>query len=215
MNDAVIKLSEWLKKYRFVIAAFLIPLAVRSIPEALSWPYPIGFDTLNIVPIIHSGAVFSGGPVNFFHSTNMLYVFTTLLYNFTGNVVFVLKFFGPVLLAILCGMLFIYARKGLKWGNWKSLLVSILTATYFVSLRDSWDLYRQSVGLIFLVCTLISLAYFRSPRKYYIACAFMALTVLSHELVSVILLFIIIVEASRLLVKKTFKKVPICSDQPL
>jgi len=206
MNSTLIKLREWLGKNRFVIAAFLIPLAIRSVPEILSWPYPLGLDTLQIVPIIQSRAVFSGGLVNFFHATNMLYLFTTSLYNLTGNVVFVLKFFGPVLLAILCGVLFVYARKALKWGNWKSLLVSILTATYFVSLRDSWEFYRQTVGLIFLAGALISLAYFRSPRKYYIACAFMVLTVLSHELVSVILFFIILVEVSRLLIKKSFKE---------
>jgi len=200
------KLQQWLKKHGFLLAAFLIPLFVRSIPEALAWPYPLGLDTLNMVPIIQSGSVFSGGVLSFFHSTNMFYFFSTSLYGFSGNIVFVLDFFGPVLLAILCGMMFIYSRKALQWANWKSLLVSVLVATYFVSLRDSWDLYRQMLGLIFLMAALIALVSFRSPRKYYVAGAFMVLTVLSHELVTVILFFIILVEVARLLIKKSLRE---------
>ena len=192
-----------LRRNVWVLAAFLIPLAIRSVSEVLSWFYPLGLDTLNLVPQIQSGAVFSWGFVGFLHTTGMFTFFATLLYNLTGNLVFTLKFFGPVLLAVLCGMLFIYARKALQWGNWKSLLVSVLVATYFVALRDSWDLYRQTLGLIFLVAALISLASLRSPSKYYVAGVFMVLTVLSHELASVILFVIILVEASRLLVKKS------------
>lgn len=111
-----------------------------------------------------------------------------------------------MLLAVLCGMFFVYARKALRWANWKSLLVSILVATYYVALRDSWDLYRQTLGLIFLIGTLISLAYLRSPNKYYVAGAFMVLTVLSHELASVILFFIVVIEIARLLIKISVKE---------
>lgn len=200
------KLRQWLGKHGYLLAAFLLPLFVRSIPEALSWPYPLGLDTLNIIPQIQSGWVFSLGPVGFLHFTTMFYLFASLLYMLTHNVAFVLKFLGPVLLAVLCGMMFIYARKGLDWSNRKSLLVSILVATYFVALRDSWDLYRQTLGLIFLMAVFISLKYFSSPRKYYIAGAFMILTVLSHEFASVILLFIILVEAVQLLIKKSTKE---------
>lgn len=195
-----------LRRNVWVLAAFLIPLAIRSVPEVLSWFYPLGLDTLNLVPQIQSGTVFSWGLVGFLHTTEMFTFFATMLYNLTGNLVFTLKFFGPVLLAVLCGMLFIYARKALQWGNWKSLLVSVLVATYFVALRDSWDLYRQTLGLIFLVATLISLASLRSPSKYYVAGMFMVLTVLSHELASVILFVIILVETSRLLVKKSVRE---------
>ena len=200
------KLLSLLRKNVWALAAFIIPLAIRSVPEFLSWPYPLGLDTLNVVPQIQSGWVFSLGPVGFLHTTGMFYVFAGLLYWLTGNVVFVLKFFGPVLLAVLCGMLFLYARKGLGWGNAKSLLVSVLAATYFVSLRDSWDLYRQTLGLIFLVAALISLKSFGSPRKYYVAGVFMVLTVLSQQLAAVILLFVILVEAARLLVKKSVRE---------
>jgi hypothetical protein len=35
-----------IRSYRFALAAFLIPLLVRSIPEILVGPYPIGWDTI-------------------------------------------------------------------------------------------------------------------------------------------------------------------------
>jgi hypothetical protein len=205
LNSKFPKLRQWLGKYGYLLAAFLVPLFVRSIPEVLSWPYPLGLDTLNVIPPIQSGWAFFSGPVGFLHITSMFYLFAILLYGLTHNVVFVLKFFGPVLLAVLCGMMFLYARKGLDWSNRKSLLVSILVATYFVALRDSWDLYRQTLGLIFLMAVLISLKSFSSPRKYYIAGAFMVLTVLSHELASVILFFVILIEAAQFLIKKSTK----------
>ena len=186
-----------------MLAAFLIPLVVRSIPEVLSGPFPLGLDTLNLIPKIQSGWVFSLSPLGFLNNISMFYVFAGLLYALTHNIVFVLKFLGPVLSAVICGLMFLYARKGLNWSNRKSLLVSILTATYFVALRDSWDLYRQSMGLIFLMAALISLKSFSSPRKYYIAGSFMVLTVLSHELTTVVLLFIILVEVARSLIKKS------------
>jgi hypothetical protein len=34
------------RSYRFALAAFLIPLFTRSIPEILVGPYPIGWDTI-------------------------------------------------------------------------------------------------------------------------------------------------------------------------
>jgi hypothetical protein len=35
-----------IRSYRFALAAFLVPLFIRSIPEILVGPYPIGWDTI-------------------------------------------------------------------------------------------------------------------------------------------------------------------------
>ncbi len=32
--------------FRFAMAAFLIPLTVRAVPEIIVGPYPVGFDTI-------------------------------------------------------------------------------------------------------------------------------------------------------------------------
>jgi len=36
-------------RYRFAIAAFLIPLTIRAIPEIIAGPYPIGRDVVAVV----------------------------------------------------------------------------------------------------------------------------------------------------------------------
>lgn len=200
-------LKTTLRKYRFAFAAFLIPLFVRSIPEVLSWPYPIGFDTVIYIKIILGGwSVTSLGAVGFLHGTNLFYVLSSLLYSLTGNAIVLMKVLGPVMLGILCILMYSYARRGLSWGNWKALLVAVLVGTYFVSLRNSWDMYRQTLGLIFLMASLITLKSMRSPRKYYAATAFMALTILSHELAAVVLFFFLLLEGARLLWGKSFKE---------
>lgn len=204
VNSSFGKLKLLLARYRFALAAFLIPLCVRAVPEVLSWPYPIGFDTVIYIHILQDGwSAASLGIVNFLHSTNMFYLFASWGYGLLGNAFVLMKIFGPLLLALLAFCMYLYARRGLGWGNWKSLLVAVLVATYFVSLRDSWDMYRQMLGLIFLMAALISLKSFKGSAKYIIASTFMVLTVLSHELAAVILLFYLVTEGVRLLWKRS------------
>jgi hypothetical protein len=206
LSNKLATLQSFSRKYGYVLAAFLIPLVIRSIPEILSWPYPLGLDTLNVMPQIQQAWVFSLSPIEFLHNnTSFFFLITTLLNEPFHNAVIVIKILGPLLLAFLSFTMFYYARKGLCWSNRKSLLIPILTATYFISLRDSWDLYRQTLGLVFLMATLISLKSFNSPRRYYVASFFMLLTVFSHELPSVILFFVVALESAKFLIKKLRK----------
>jgi hypothetical protein len=192
-----------LNRYRFALAAFLIPLGARFIPEVLSWPYPIGFDTVIYIQTMQDGwSIASTGLVNFLHYTNLFYLLSSTFYGLTNNAILLMKILGPVMMGILCFLMYLYARRGLGWSNWKSLLVAILVGVYFVSLRNSWDMYRQTLGLIFLMATLISLKTPRSPRKYCAAALFMVLTVLSHELATVVLFFFLLLEGARMLHKK-------------
>jgi hypothetical protein len=208
LNNKLATLQSFLKKYRYVLAAFLVPLAIRSIPEILSWPYPLGLDTLNIMPQIQQAWVFSLSPIEFLHNnTSFFFFLVTLLNGLIHNVVVVIKILGPLLLAALSLIFYLYAKKGLCWSNKKSLLIAILVAVYFVSLRDSWDLYRQTLGIVFLMAALVSLKLFNSPRRYYVASLFMLLTVFSHELPSVILFFVISLESARFLIKKLRKDI--------
>jgi hypothetical protein len=49
-REKIGRIAEWLGRtassYRFALAAFLVPLFIRSIPEILVGPYPIGWDTI-------------------------------------------------------------------------------------------------------------------------------------------------------------------------
>jgi hypothetical protein len=202
VRKPVEKLHVLLKKNVYLLAALIFPLLVRSVPEVLSWPYPLGLDTLRYVPLIRDGWVFSLGPVGFLKSTNMFYLIASVPNWLLDNSLLAIKVLGPLLLGALSVVMFLYAKRVLKWSNQKSLLVSILVSTYFVSLRISWDLYRQTLGFVFLITAFIALKSLSSPRKYLAASILMTLTVLSHELASVTLLFVLAVEALRYLWKR-------------
>ncbi len=42
----LVKLQLVVQQHRFALAAFLIPLGIRAVPEIIVGPYPAGFDTL-------------------------------------------------------------------------------------------------------------------------------------------------------------------------
>jgi hypothetical protein len=195
------KIVLWIKSNVWLLAAFLVPFAIRWIPELLSWPYLLGYDTLTVVDQIQSGHVLLSGSLVFFHN-QLFYSVATLANWAIGDTIITLKIFGPLLMGLVALMMFLYARYGLGWSGFKSFLVSLFVGIYFVSLRNSWDLYSQSFGLIFLFATLIILRYSKSTWRYPIALIFMFLTVMSHQLVSVILFSILGLECIRLLITK-------------
>lgn len=205
MNKHLASTLTFLTQHKYLLTAFSLAIVIRSIPEALSWPYPLGVDNPNIIPLIRDNWAFSSGITAFFQRTSLFYVVAAGFNGVLSDPVITIKVLGPLLLGILAAVMFLFARKGLGWSNRKALLVAILVSTYFVSLRISWDLYRQTFGLIFLMATLITLKTFKSPRKYYIAGAFVLLTVLSHELITVIMFFILGLEAITYLLKRSRK----------
>jgi hypothetical protein len=200
MSSVLNKLTSWLKSHVWLLAAFFVPLAIRSIPEILSWPYPLGLDTLNMIGTIQSGSILLSGPWDYLHS-QLFYTFETLTYWLTGNIAVVIKIFGPLLMGCVALMMYMYAKYGLGWSGFKSFLVSLFVGIYFVSLRNSWDLYAQSFALIFLLSTFVLLKAYHSKWRYPLVFTFMFLTVFSHQLVSVILFFVLGLEAIRLMVK--------------
>lgn len=40
------QLRRAIRGHRFALAAFLIPLGIRAVPEIIVGPYPVGFDTI-------------------------------------------------------------------------------------------------------------------------------------------------------------------------
>ena len=158
-----------------------------------------------MVTQIESGKFLLSGPL-FFVKSQLFYTFETLAYWVIGDFCTVIKIFGPFLMASVAVIMFLYAKRGLGWSAPKAFFVSFLLSIYFVSLRNSWDLYAQSFGLIFLFATLTVLKSSNSPRRYILAAVLMLLTVFSHQLVSVILFFILGFEALRLLYGKSYRE---------
>jgi hypothetical protein len=200
-----LEVPRQMRKGKYFFASFIIPLIARSIPEILAGPYPLGLDTLRYIPLIQNGHVFTMG-LGFLRSSNMFYLLAAFANWILNNTFLVIKVLGPILLALLSVMVYLYARRGLKWSSRRSLLVSLLVSTYFVSLRISWDLYRQTLGFVFLFAAITVLKSSTSPRRYYFASALMALTVLSHELAAVTLFFVVGLEAVYYLFRRRKKE---------
>jgi hypothetical protein len=173
------------------LIAFLIGFSVRLIPEILSYPYPIGWDTIYYASRIESGVVFSVGSdlVNSW----LVYGILVALGDLTSADPFlILKVFAPLLYGGSCAGMFFVAWKRLGWSVTKSLLVSVLFGFQLAALTVSWQFYRNVFGVMVL---LFALPLIRSDIGWRGAAALSVLallTVWGHELAMVSLFFIVL-----------------------
>lgn len=189
------------------ILAFAIPFFVRSVPEIIAWPYPIGFDTMNYAYWILDKHVLDMSFQVFFKSTNLFIFIVTLVDGILGlNVLLLMKILGPLLSGLLGLSLYFFARRVLGWKTLKSLLAVFMATGYFVSLRISWDLYRQILGTSFMLIAIIEYKSSKNRLGYSLSGVFSILTVLTHELPSVVLLSFILFECFRAFAKKDFRE---------
>jgi hypothetical protein len=176
----------------FLTLALIIPLAVRTVPEILSWPYPIGFDTLTYIPVISNTNFLAMDPALLLKGTRLFYVVASAVNVVVKDQILEMKLLGPALFTILAFTLYIYSRRVLDWSPWKALCLNILASTYFVSLRISWEMYRQMLGTTLLFTTLILLKGKYDYKRLSAIIVSSLLTVWAHELTAVILIPLII-----------------------
>ena len=204
-------ITALITKNRYVIPllAFLLPLAVRAIPEILIGPYIVGFDTMgfyvpNTLAWLHSG-------VDLWSYLAVAPLFYTILMSIVATgipLIIALKIIPPLLLGFLGLSIYYYARKGLGWSSIKSLAPALLGTIYFVALRVSWDMLRNELGLIFLFVVLILLTQIKkgSWKRYILLSLAMMAVVLSHQLAGVIMLGIVTFTIIYGLFRKDFRK---------
>ncbi len=183
--------------------SFLIPLAIRAIPEILMGSYVVGFDTLayyvpNTLMWLQNGVTW-----NFMAIAPFLYVLLMGATSIGIPIVLSLKVLSPLLLGFLGLTVYFYAHKTLSWSPRKSLLVVLFATLYFVALRVSWDMLRSEFALIFLFASLIFLKKDGSPfRNGLLLSLAMLSVVFAHQLVAVIMFAIVLVTVMRLFLDK-------------
>ena len=174
-----------------ILSCFLLGFSVRLIPELLSWPHPIGFDTIYYGARIKSGVIWHHWS-EFFSRTWLLYAILIPIYNLIkGDPFILLKFTAPVLYGLNACGIYYFARKGLNWDTKRSLLAVFFFVFQLASLRISWDLYRNTLGLGILLFTLPFIKDLEDRRNFMFFMALSVLVVLGHELASVILFAVI------------------------
>lgn len=179
---------------RFALIAILLPMGVRTIPELLAGPWPLGFDTVWVYAPFVKDIQTEGlgqGFAQFFtynHPAPLVYVLLGLGAIVTGAPPFAItKAAAPLLYGFLGLSLYYFGRRGLGWDPRKSLFLVLVTTLYFVPLRFSWDMYKNLLGYPFF---LMALAHFRDPRhlrETAFLMTFAGLSILSSELTAVLL----------------------------
>jgi len=107
----------------------------------------------------------------------------------------IVKIAGPLIYGILGFSEYTFAEKVLKWNERKALLLVLFASVYFVSLRVSWDLFRNILGLAVM---LITVAFERGPksnRRLVGLSALVFLVALTHLLVATLLVSLILLES--------------------
>ena len=173
--------------------AFIIPMAIRFVPELIAWPYPIGFDTLIYADVIVRGTYLKMGIAKLLKSTSLFYLASSAANVAFGDPILTLKLLAPILFGLLCGSIYVYCRKALGWSQLKALAASLLTGTYFVSLRISWEMNRQMLGFTFLMAGLTALRIRNVRLGLALTALFGFLAAWSHELAAVLFLVVIAV----------------------
>jgi hypothetical protein len=184
------KAWNWARSSKFGLAAFLIPLGIRSVPELLVGPYPIGWDTIAFyVPNTLDIAAGKWNFVQFLALAPLMYMISIPVYLATRvNPVWIFKVMGPLLYGGMISALFRFLTVGLRWPQRMGLGTALFTSLYFVTLRISWDLYRNMLGLTFILLSLPLAGAPKTVKQEAWLAILVALAVLADQLTGVIVL---------------------------
>jgi len=178
------------------LLSFLVPFLVRAVPEIVSYPWPIGFDTVSgYAPVVFASQIYGfAGVLSLFGGGSA--AFLSLLLGFFGVVFQVdgflfLKFFAPVLHGFLGFAVFYFSSSYLGWSDRKSLVCAVLCTSYFVALRITWDLFRNTLGLAFLFLAVSQTRSLGERRGSVLFVLFSLLCLFTHELVAVLLFCVV------------------------
>jgi hypothetical protein len=172
------------------------------VPEALAYWTPIGFDTIYYGYVMKTGVILPHWS-SFFTSTWLLSALIVPAYNLIqGDPFIILKITGPLLFGLNVAGVYWFSRKMLGWSPLMGLAAGIFFALQLASLRISWDLLRNTLGLGILLFALSYVKEVDKKRGFALFTGLSLLAVFAHEYSAVILLFTV----GSLLVWKLVKK---------
>lgn len=190
-----------------VLSIFLLAAAIRTIPEVKAGIWPIGYDTFNTYAA--ELATYKGPLINWLKTANLIY-FIFLPFKWLGfEPSFLMKFFGPIFFGALVISFYYWTRFFIGFNKLKSVLATLLVIFQLASLRLSWDLYRNELGLIFLFWALINLNFIIKPKNLILFLLFGVMAVSSNELVAAVLLITLVVVAIARIYRQKFKELMI------
>ncbi len=198
------RLSEKLWTWRYSLSALFIPVLIRTLPELIVGPYPVGYDTIaSYVPNTMDWTSGKLAPIGLLETAPLMYIISISLYYFARiDPLWIFKIMGPALYGLMIWSLFRFSRLSLGWTSRQALAGSLLTSVFFVSLRISWDLYRYMLGLAFLLFALSMLPAPRTLKGKAVLSALVALAVAANQLTGVTILLLLGARALTVLSKR-------------
>jgi hypothetical protein len=171
---------------------FFAGFLVRLVPELLAFPLPIGFDTVYYAAVLKSGVIWANWS-SFFNSAWLLYAITVPIYGLLQIDPFLLlKIVGPLLFGFNVAGICWFARRMLGWDLRMSVFAGVFFALQLASLRISWDLLRNTLGLGILLFALSSIKKVDSMRGFALFSVLSLMTVFAHEYAAVTLLVVVL-----------------------
>lgn len=165
---------------------FAFGFAVRMTPVILAYPFPIGYDTINYAAAIKNGITLNDWASMF--SPWLFYAMLLPFYRFFGVDPFsLLSLAGPLLYGFNVLGIYYFARKWLDWVGQKALMAAVFFAFQLASLRMSWDLHRNMLGLAVLLFALPQIRFVNEKKRLALFCLLSLLVVFSHQAVAFVM----------------------------
>lgn len=175
-----------------LIVCLSIGFLVRLIPELLAFSLPLGFDTIHYAAVMENGVVIAHWS-KFFTSSWLLYAFIVPLYSLLQVDPFLLlKIVAPLLFGLNVAGVYWFSRKMLGWSLHVGVLTGVFFALQLASLRISWDLLRNTLGLGILLFALSYVKEVNSKRGFVLFASLSLLSVFAHEYAAVTLLVVVL-----------------------
>src|SRR2546425_3270962 len=199
-----------IRRHKLALAAFLVPLGIRIIPEILSGQYPVGWDI--IAYYIPNTIDMASGRMRVWEiiaSPPVMYAIVVPAYLLTKtNSVLIFKVLGPILYGLLGWSIFWFCQRRLRWSSKKSLYAVLFISTYFVTLRIAWDAYQAELGLALLLLA-ESIQVASSVKSALVKIFLLILAVLSNQLVGVLVIGTQLATLLRPSIRKNPRLVPL------
>ena len=172
-------------RYPFVV---LYSFFIRFAPELRIWPHFVGYDTVEYAAALRDLLYYNWHPFantwwygGWSRLPPLLY---TVLYPFVRIGVdphIIFKIVPSVLYSLLALSIVYYTERGLLLSYGKSLLIAILSSSYYVLLGASWQLHRNILGFSLLLLTLAYIEqFFRAHSSRKTAIMLIVLSILSY-----------------------------------
>jgi hypothetical protein len=174
-----------------LLACLSIGFLIRLVPELLAFPFPIGFDTIYYAFAMKNGVILAHWS-NFFTSSWLLYALIVPLYSLLqADTFLLLKIVAPLLFGLNVAGVYWFSRKMLCWNLRVSMLTGLFFALQLASLRISWDLLRNTLGLGILLFALSYVKEVNSKRGFVLFASLALLSVFAHEYAAVTLFVVV------------------------